>query len=683
MVVAVAVAAGVVVLGVALTTGTLTSVVLSGLCVLLNTTVLVALMALVSRHAGALQSATPAVALLLEMALTGVYLLVLLFFFRGYRMHGSHTSRAITRAMKVSALGIALATAGFVALCAGAVLFFRGALLWHFVVVAVAAVLPALSVLTFVPALVALSGSVFSLHGLVPCVRACRGAETLPEEDEAEITRIRSSFLVFLFSWVARKDWHSSLVTMVTVAVMSIFIVQTAHVHLLRDRSEWMASSAHAVQQLGEMQALGFPTSIVAPFVLFHTTANESNILKDAATFRRNSVFLQRVLGMYSFIPTRNVVSLTYLRERHFAWDLASELMKPSSPQGETQLGVSYRALAGHLVDANRTHTVSILLPNEDPGDAAATIVPSLSRLAARTGSENGDSYAVLGLARDEHDHYRACLAHLGWASLVGLALALVAAALLARAPAAPVAFFAVTALTVATAAGITVLVYPSGVSVLALLLVFPVVIGISFAGNALFYAFVTRFRLSGFSPESSVLRAVYVTRIFWPTTLAIETLCFAALLFSTVPAVRELAVFFCVHAAVDYVLGKLVLAPSITLLWCNYNWWPKHHLIIYRKAAVANHGSRIIRYIVDSDEAREEEEDDERDYQEQMQRERDQYRQEEQELLLTRQQQQQQRAQQGATSINSTDDDFDPMDMVDTLHETSPALGFSMEEND
>ena len=719
VVVVAAVAFAAAAVGVAVATNSLASVVLTGSCLLLCTALLYAAMVLVSQHVHPLHAATPVLALLLEAVLCSAFLLVLLHHFAYYGTRGSHTSRAMTRAMKAAAQGVCMATACVAAPALAVLIVVRSRVLfWHHAVLLLAVLLPALCVLTFVPALVALCGSFFALRGLLPCVRSCREPELrqwrkkVQEQQEAdsddsavdsggaEVARIRSSFLVYLYSLASKRDWHSSLVIVVAIALLSSLVVQIADIALNNSRAELAADNAPAVLLHAQMRDAGFGGGLATPFFVLQQSADGSSPPQSHSAFRSCAMLLQRVLATHSFLSTRSAFALSYLRERLFTWDTACQLLDPQSEPGRSELGVSYRALVDRLVSGNTT--VAVLAPNTDAGDAAAELLPSCERFASSRGPDD-TTVTVVGVARDEHEHTSAALVAYAIGAPIALVLVVLAVGGIARAPFVPFAFLVVGVLTAASALGAAVLVFGSasstsdgdGLSPAALLLALPMLLGHALAGNALFHGIVARFRSAGFNTESSVLRAVFVSRGMLPAQAAVVALCFAPLLFSAVPALREVGTLFVVHAALDYVLGKLVLAPTVALLWGNSNWWPQRLLTIYRKPAVVNNGSLLIRYMTNSREAEEDDEDDEREFEEQMQRERDRARQQDRLALLKAQAQFQHEQQQmlslaglapdtaaAAAASGTTVDDFDPMELIDPMHEETEQAT-RLDEND
>ena len=77
---------------------------------------------------------------------------------------------------------------------------------------------------------------------------------------------------------------------------------------------------------------------------------------------------------------------------------------------------------------------------------------------------------------------------------------------------------------------------------------------------------------------------------------------CFISLCFSQIRVFSEVALLHCIIVLVDFFVMEFIFIPVCTMMWGKFNWWPKSPAVIYNQAAVADHGSQIMKFLVNGE---------------------------------------------------------------------------------
>lgn len=581
--------------------------VLVGLLLLGNSCITIAAVDFTVAHISNTHVVVPLVVEVVCTVLTVLYAFLYLDAFNDYLRKGVVARRAALRALRVSWAPAGQSALCFVAGAAAAAALTQGVFRTCALFVLLACALALLSALGVVPAVVVLCSGFFAVPGLAPCVGHCRLRAEVAAE--AEVQQIRASFFVYLFSLLTDAPWK---VLAVILAVVAASAVAVARVVVLRETyalTDHVADNSRSYRTLARVCASGFPRSVIAPVYVLHTVPGAAaSVLADEHCFLVDSQFVQRAMERLAFLQTRSFLALSYVRERHVTWRQARDYFGPAAPPGDP--AASYRALARGLTSPNSSSAVTVVLPDDDPGLVAPEMHALLRKYAAETLARTGHRFAALGTAfaqyRFVEHNFFALAGAVGLAVLLALALL----GLAARAPLAPVVHVLCTVVVCSTALGISVACF-STTPTAALVLAFPLCVAFAMSFQAFCYARTTRYRLNGFNPASSVLRAVYSSLKFALVSNILVAAAFALLTASSVPAVKHVGFLLVLVAAVDLVFVRIVLQPALLLLWGKMNWWPRVPFVIYKKATVEDHGSRIFRYLDNGAAAQEEDEQD------------------------------------------------------------------------
>lgn len=585
--------------------------VLVGLVLLANSCIVIAAVDFTVAHISNTHVVIPLVVEVVCTVLTVLYVLLYLDAFGDYLRRGVVARRAALRAARVACAPACQSALCFVAGTVAAAALTQGVFRTSALFVLFACALALLSALAVVPAVVVLCSGFFAVPGLAPCVGHCRLRAEF--EDEAEVQQIRSSFFVYLFSLLTNAPWK---VLVVIVAVLAASVVAVTRILFLAEvytLTDHVADNSKSFLTLNHVCESGFPRSIIAPIYLLHTVPNETaSILADEHCFMVDSQFVQRAMERLAFLQTGSFLALSYLRERHITWKQSCEYFDPATPPGDP--ASSYRVLARTLTSHNGTSAVTVVFPYDDPGVTAPEIHSLLEKYIAETHRQTGHHFSALSTAFSQYKFLKHNFLMLAIAVWLAVLLALVLLGLVSRAPFAAFVHVLGSVVVCSTALGISVACFSTTPTV-ALVFAFPLCFAFSMSFQAFCYARATRYRQNGFNPSSSVLRGVYSSLKFALVSNLLVAASFALLTASSVAAVKHVGFLLVLVSVVDLVFVRVVLQPAFLLLWGKMNWWPRVPFIIYKKATVEDHGSRIIRYLDDGAAAQEEDEQDRTQY--------------------------------------------------------------------
>lgn len=585
--------------------------VLVGLVLLANSCITIAAVDFTVAHIGNTHVLIPLVVEVVCTVLTVLYALLYLDAFGDYLRKGVVARRAALRAARVSCAPVCQSAVCFVAGTVAAAALTQGVFRTCALFVLFACALALLSALAVVPAVVVLCSGFFAVPGLAPCVEHCRLRAEI--EDEAEVQQIRSSFFVYLFSLLTNTPWK---VLAVVFAVLAASVIAVTRILVLVESSaltDNVADNSKSFLTLSHVCESGFPRSIIAPVYLLHTVPNESaSILADEHCFMVDSQFVQRAMERLAFLQTRSFLALSYLRERHITWKQSCEYFDPATPPGDP--ASSYRVLARSLTSPNGSSAVTVIFPYDDPGLVAPEMHTLLQKYIAEAQRQTGHHFSALGTALSQYRFVEHNFFMLAFAVWLAVFLALVLLGIVSRAPFAAFVHVLGSVVVCSSALGISIACFSTTPTV-ALVLAFPLCFAFSMSFQAFCYARATRYRQNGFNPSSSILRGVYSSLKFALVSNLLVAASFALLTASSVAAVKHVGFLLVLVSVIDLVFVRIVLQPALLLLWGKMNWWPRVPFIIYKKATVEDHGSRIIRYLDNSVAAEEEDEQDRTQY--------------------------------------------------------------------
>ena len=551
------------------------------------------------------------VAILSEIVCVALTVLYSFWFIESFNEHinkGTYTRRAAQRAFKASMLYTLQSLISFFVPCAAAIVFLSGVFRVMALFVLFSCILAYLSATFVIPSIIYIFSDVFALWGICPCYEQCRTRKGYDDQDE--VREVRTSFYVFVLSELRESEWKLIPALGGIIAVMGIAVFQITQLKESYTMTDLVSTDTDSYKALLRINGnSGYPGSLLAPFYFMHeVTGLDHGILSDKGSFMVNSHFMQRTIETFQLLSSSNFVALSYFLGRHITWADACQYLDPTY---QSDMGRSYRVLASGLTDSNKSVALTMVLPNDDPGTLAPSVLPMFKKLSSLTSKETNHTIIPVSQA---FAMYGFIQKNLYMSLFVAVAAVFGSLILLGLASLAPIAGFVhvvCCVVTCSTAVGLCSLLF-SSFPATSLVIAVPLLFGFSMTFQSFLYSYVTRYRRKGFGPDSSIIRGTFLSGKLAFFSVAFVAGCFALLFLSSVPMIRYISTVMMIMCALDVIFVRFFLHPALLLLWGKVNWFPKEPIIIYKRATSEDHGSQIIRYLDNSEAAEEEDEQDE-----------------------------------------------------------------------
>ena len=540
----------------------------------------------------------PAVMMSVIVAMSIDYSLFVLTRFHEETVHGHTHYNAVMNTLRHS--GQTIATSGFIlTICLVSLVFFPVTMMAMVGVSSVLALLSTLiTALWLTPTLLLIGGKLFSIQGIIPCIKSCR---TVKRKTKLEMHNEEVKGWWFRFTHFTTQLPHSILVILVIVAVLAPFCCGLLKFYTVTGLAQAFprgSQTLKAYDRFSQEWPIGmlesFTIVAVPTCLLNKTTTNGINVtgLRDDPASSSNAepvtIFtdeyfevshrLTQALLETGGIDNTSMLSITNMGGQVIDRDMAEFLLATEE--------IAYTYSFNWLTNSDRTATRITISTNFDPNLDSANVTRMIRPILKNFTDTTNFTFVLVGGLVPQADSAVAALEYLPYilgatVIIIGLAVAIVFRAVLL-----PLRMVFTIALTVAWTYGVMAEIFCTGwfnfIPAIAkqpgLNWIVPnlsifMCIGLALDYDIFLFTRVREFRLKGWSNRAAIVKGVARTGRVITFAGIIMAIAFSGLAASSLLLLDQFAYVLMFSVLLDTFVIRTTLSPAIMYLCgrCNY----------------------------------------------------------------------------------------------------------------